>query len=285
MADGTGGAAAPGGCYVYGVMERAAAGADLGDLPTVGDGAGAPLRYVTHGDLAAAVSDLRAARPLGTPQDLRVHAGVLDAIAATGAPVLPFRFGTVLGDDRAVAADVLAGAHDAFAAALDRLRGRSQFTLRAHYEEDALLRELPAEHPEIEEARRALADRAREGASPQEADAERVRLGELLAQAIEARRATDADQIHGSLAPVALAAKTADSPEEDGVVDASFLVEGARRTEFEQAAEDLARDWHGRVRLQLLGPLAPYDFAADAMAGDGGVFDGDDPPDPPAGGG
>lgn len=267
------------GCYVYGVVERATAGADLGGPPTMGNGARAPLRYVTHGDLAAAVSDLRTDRPLGTPDDLRVHAGVLDAIAATGAPVLPFRFGTVLANDEAVTADVLAGAHDAFATALDHLRDRAQFTLRAHYEEDALLREVLAEHPEIARARQAGAGRPRKGAAPEAAvtaDAERVRLGALVAQAIEARRATDADQIHGSLTPMALAAKTADSPEEDGVVDASFLVQDTRWEEFEQAVGDLARDWHGRVRLRLLGPLAPYDFAADAMAGEEDPFGEED---------
>ena len=52
----------------------------------------------------------------------------------------------------------------------------------------------------------------------------------------------------------------------EGLVNASFLVEDERRTAFEQAAEELAKYWNGRVRLRLLGPLAPYDFVADAMS-------------------
>jgi hypothetical protein len=33
--------------------------------------------------------------------------------------------------------------------------------------------------------------------------------------------------------------------------------------EFDDAVEDLGRDLAGRVRLRLLGPLAPYDFVPE----------------------
>jgi len=222
----------------------------------------------------------------------------------TGVPVVPFRFGTVLPDERSVAHDVLSVGQDVLTTALDRLRARAQFTLRATYEPHVLLREVLTTHPELAPEARARpeapphahGESARPEAAPSElpdeqarpteelatppptgeppgeaapdATGEQARRSELLAGAIEARRATDADLLHGSLAPLALAARSAESAEEDGLVDASFLVEDARRDEFEQAVEELSRDWHGRVRLRLLGPLAPYDFAADATAPD-----------------
>ncbi len=250
-------------CYVYGVVSEPDADAVVGELPAVGDGdSGARVGYVRHGGIAAAVSGLRGDRPLGTPADLRAHSRVLDTLAATGAPVLPFRFGTVLDDERAVAEEVLAGAHDAFAAALDRLRGRAQFTLRASYERDAVLREVLTEHPDIVELRDRTA-----GLPDEAARYERVRLGELVAEAVAAKREADTAELDRRLAPLADARTLSEPAEEDGVTDASFLVAEDRRDAFERAAEELARRWSGRIRLRLLGPLAPYDFVADAMAG------------------
>lgn len=249
-------------CYVYGVVSEPDADAVVGELPAVGDGdSGGQIGYVRHGGIAAAVSALRTDRALGTPRDLRAHSRVLDTLAATGAPVLPFRFGTVLGDEQAVADEVLAGGHDAFVAALDKLRGRAQFTLRGHYEQDAGLREVLAERPDIVELR------DRTAALPDEAARyEQIRLGELVAEAVTAKREVDATEIDRRLSPHADASVLAEPAAEDGVADASFLVPTARRAAFEEAAEKLARDWDGRVRLRLLGPLAPYDFVAEAMA-------------------
>jgi hypothetical protein len=43
-------------------------------------------------------------------------------------------------------------------------------------------------------------------------------------------------------------------------VRVAFLVDTDQVREVEQAIEDLAREWDGRVELQLLGPMAAYDF-------------------------
>ena len=52
------------------------------------------------------------------------------------------------------------------------------------------------------------------------------------------------------------------SPAAEQAVDASFLVHRSERDVFEAAAMNVARDWADRIDLRLLGPLAPYDFAA-----------------------
>lgn len=251
-------------CYVYGVMAEPDTRAEVGELPAVGGDPETRVHFVRHDGVAAVVSELRGAgRPLGTPDDLRAHAEVLDTLAATGAPVLPFRFGTVLGGRQAVEEEMLAQGRDAFAAALDRLRGRAQFTVRAAYDEDAVLREVLTERSDIAELRESVA------ALPEDAGYyERVRLGELVANAVDAKRGEDAAEIDRLLTPLADGTVMSQPAAEDGVADASFLVSDARRAEFEQAAEDLARRWHGRVRLRLLGPLAPYDFVAEAMGDD-----------------
>jgi hypothetical protein len=255
-------------CYVYGVIPdqpgaRGAPGGEGGekveDLPAVG-APDSPVTFVRHRGLAAVVSELPGNRSLGTQDDLRAHARVLDTLAASGLPVLPLRFGTVVRDERAVADELLTEGHDDFTWALDRLRGSAQFTLRARYVQDEVLREVLDEHVEARRLREEL-----EGLPESAGRDLRIQLGQLVVETVGAKREADAREIEHRLAPFALAVATSEPPSSEGLVDAAFLIEDKKREAFGQAVEGLARQWGGRVRLRLLGPLAPYDFVADAL--------------------
>ena len=51
------------------------------------------------------------------------------------------------------------------------------------------------------------------------------------------------------------------------VLDVALLVDDDRRAEFEEHLEGLAEAVHERIRLRLVGPVAPYDFVGgDAWA-------------------
>jgi hypothetical protein len=250
------------GCYVYGIVPETQTSADVEDLPAVANTHG-KISFIRHRKLAAVVSDVPTDRPLGAPEDLRAYAKVLDTLAATGAPVLPLRFGTVITDAQSVD-HILTEGYDHFMTALERLQGYVQFTLNARYAQDAVLREVLDERPGISQLREEIKDLPEEASYYQ-----RIQLGQLVAEAVSNKRDMVSTEIQQCLAP--LAADTATSPPtaDDAVVDVSFLVRHTHRAAFEQAAEDLARRWHGRIRLRLLGPLAPYDFVADAMTDSG----------------
>ena len=49
----------------------------------------------------------------------------------------------------------------------------------------------------------------------------------------------------------------------EDVVNVAFLVERDRQEEFENAVEGVGEELVGRVRLRLLGPVAPYDFVPE----------------------
>jgi len=48
-------------------------------------------------------------------------------------------------------------------------------------------------------------------------------------------------------------------------VHVAFLVAVDQEHEVEQVIEDLAREWEGRIDVQLLGPMAAYDFTGTAQ--------------------
>ena len=193
-------------------------------------------------------------RPPGRRKDLLAHSAVLDAVAAAG-PVVPVQFGSVLPDSASVVEDFLDPDHDRFAELLEQLTGRTQFNLRATYNEAAVLAEVVAEDPEVAELRERTRD------LPEEVGyGERVRLGELVASALEAKREHDAGILLDAVLPHVAAHNVRNGSGVDHLLDVAFLVDEDRREGFEEALESLAEAMHERARLQLFGPLAPYDF-------------------------
>ena len=254
------------GFYVYGIVAEPSpeVAKEVEDLPAVANPEGS-LTFVRHDGIAAVVSEVPVDVPLGRPDDLQAHARALDTLAAAGTAVLPLRFGTVVKDVRTVTDELLAGGHDDFAAALERLAGHAQFTMKARYVQDAVLREVLAEQPVARQLRDELAE------VPEEAGYyQRVELGQIVSDAIAAKREADCAELLRRLEPFADASVEGRQPSGDEVVNASFLVAHRRQAAFEEAAENLARDWHGRIQLRLLGPLAPYEFVSAAMGGTGG---------------
>lgn len=231
--------------YVYGIV-RAAHPLD-GDLPGgVGDPP-AKVRLLSEGALAAVVSEapegLRAKR-----RDLLAHQSVVAALTAAG-PVLPMRFGSVSPDDDAVRT-VLAERRDHFAERLSALEGRVEFNVKAAHREEEVLRGILARDPEVRE----LNERTR-GSGSQE---ERLRLGELVAAAVQRQEVADAELVRRSLAPVAEAENP--GPERsDFLCNYSFLVDSAAAGDFQAAAARLAKE-HPHLELTVHGPLPPYSF-------------------------
>jgi Gas vesicle synthesis protein GvpL/GvpF len=238
--------------YVYGLV-----GAET-ELPDdlTGLGPSGRVSTIAHRRIAAIVSDVPVDRPLGTRDDLLAHEAVVDTVAATTA-VLPMRFPAVV-EEKGVVEELLGPHHDHFVAVLGELEGRLQFTLKGRYEQEAVLRELIEADPEI----RALQEKVRE--LPEDASYyDRVRLGELVVAALQERREDEAAQMLRRLEPFAVQVVANQPGQPDDVVNAAFLIDRERVKEFDDAVEDLGRDLAGRVRLRLLGPLAPYDFVPE----------------------
>jgi hypothetical protein len=248
------GAGGPTGVYVYGIMpgdieiEPGAAG--VGDPP-------GEVRAVRYHDLAALVSDVDLDRPLGRAEDLFTHEELLDSSAAD-IPVLPLRFGAVLASDDAVADELLGPHYDEFTAALQQLEGHAEYVVRGRYVERAVIEEVLAENPEAAQ----LGDQIR-GTDPDATRDQRMRLGEIVADAIEARRQADTRAL-GDAASGQVAASVVRPPTHElDAVYAAFLVETGKAEALRETVERLAEGWGDRIDLKLVGPLAAYDFVGN----------------------
>ena len=233
--------------YVYGIVDGTA------DPPARGGIAGAPLRVIGGDGAGALVSDVSGEELRFGREEMLTHSRVLEAAIAHGT-VLPMRFGVVMEPDE-VRERLLAHHAEELAVQLRELAGKVELNVRVLYEEEPLMRELVAGDPEIA----ALRERVR-GRSADAAYYERIRLGELIAHALERKREADAAVLLEELGQVSLGVAVAAASHERMVVNASFLVDRERVAEFDETLERQAKERASRMRFKCVGPLPPHSF-------------------------
>jgi hypothetical protein len=248
------------GVYVYGILpgdiEVESGAAGVGDPP-------GEIRVVRHGDLAALVSDVALDRPLGRAEDLFAHEELLDSSAAD-VPVLPLRFGSVVTSDEAVAEELLGPHHDEFAEALRQLEGQNEYVVQGRYVEHAILREVLAEEPAAAQLNEEIKD-----TDPDATREDRMRLGEIISNAIEAKRQADTEALGNALSGRVTASLVRPPSHELDAVYVAFLVQAGQADALRQAVDRLAEEWQGRIELRLIGPLAAYDFTGTSASAAG----------------
>jgi hypothetical protein len=82
---------------------------------------------------------------------------------------------------------------------------------------------------------------------------------------MELKREDDAAVLMDAVTPYAAAwSERGSGGGLDQVIDVALLVDTANLTAVEEHLEGLAEAVHERIRLRLVGPVAPYDFVGGA---------------------
>jgi hypothetical protein len=84
--------------------------------------------------------------------------------------------------------------------------------------------------------------------------------GHYVDQAATANREEDTRALQEAMEGHCVASVVREPSHELEAVNVAFLVETDEESDVEQVITDLARDWAGRIEVQLLGPMAAYDF-------------------------
>ena len=243
------------GWFVYAVVD---ADSTLpGDLTGLDD---QPVQTVECGRVAAVVSRFRLERPPGRSADLLAFHRVVDGLADAVEAVVPVSFGSVMLDEESH----LRGPPGAQRGLVRRARRRRAGTRAAHRAGP-----LRPGRAAAGGRRRGPRDRPAARADPRPSRGSRTRRAGAARRARgRGRRASS----YGST-PRPCSRTSCRSPPPtwcdpvsglERVLDVAVLVDAAQREELENRLEVLAEEVHGRIRLRLLGPTAPYDFAGEA---------------------
>jgi len=242
------------GLYLYGVMRAADCPRGLDpDEP----GSRAAVRAVRHDALCALVTEAPDGALQVRKDNLLAHTDVLRRALEHG-PVLPLRFGVVMPDEVTIADELLRPQATELMARLHAFEDKAEMQVKATYLEEPLLRSVLAADPAVSK----LADRVRR-VSAEAGHFDRIRLGEMIAGAVQARRGVASRELTDRLRPLAVAVSVGQPQHERMALNAAFLVERARLGEFDAAVEQLSQERSDEMQFRLIGPLAPHSFADD----------------------
>jgi hypothetical protein len=235
--------------YVYGVL-RAPAG-NLGSREGVD---GEQVGLVEHGDLAALVSDAPNVPVKANRRNLTAHSRILQEVARERC-VLPMRFGVVMPGREAVSRELLEARADELRVELDAFEPYVELDLRVICPEEVLLRSVVAERRDVAALRDALAGRPAEASYH-----DRIRLGELVSDAVAAKRETLTRRVTAKLEPLAVATEVGEALHEEMLANLAFLVARDSVSQFDEAVDRLGKDFGPNVSIRYVGPLAPHRF-------------------------
>jgi len=236
------------GLWVYAVVPEDS------EVPGVTGVDDAPVRLVAHGSVAAAVSEVALDRPAGRRRELLAHTEVVNALADENAAVAPVQFGSILLDEQEVVQSLLEPRHDEHVDVLSWLRNRRQYNLRASYVGDVVLGEVVRDRPDVADLRARTRELPEGSPHP-----DLIRLGQLVASAMEGKREEDAADLRREASAFAVADHARSVGDLD-VLDLALLVPHEQEEELVARLETLAEAVHERMHLSLTGPMAPYDF-------------------------
>lgn len=225
------------------------------EFTSLGMGERGDAVYTVHqDDLAAVVSNSPSDAYEARRRNMMAHAAVLEEVMSRYT-ILPLRFSTVAPNVETIQRKLLGERRNELLALWREMDGRLELGLKAFWHEDTLFQGIVEENPRIRSLRDALA-----GRSAEETYAERMKLGELVEDAMKRRRKRDSDLILARLRPLVHRVAVNDDYGERMVLNAAFLVDKDAEHLVDEAVQQLDADLGQRLMFKYVGSVPPYNF-------------------------
>ena len=238
------------GKYIYCIIETS----QIHSFGPLGiGGRGDELYAVCFEDIAAVVSNAPIKRYTVSRENTLAHEKAIEKVMADHT-VLPVRFATLAEDEEKVKR-ILEKEHDRFKDALNRMRGRKELSLKGTFKEDAVYKDILEKYEDIKVLKEKVA-----ALRSDKTHYLLMQAGEMVKQALDREREQCKDEILGVLRPLAEEVKTNDTYGELMIVNAAFLVEQEKETEFDREVEGLAEKYHQKIKFKYVGTLPPFNF-------------------------
>jgi hypothetical protein len=234
-------------CIIRGDAARAWSARGIGER-------GDAVFSIAEGGLAAVVSGSPVVEYDNTRRNMMAHTIVLEEVMRDHT-ILPVRFGIVAPSEAAVRQQLLVRRADELRRRLDEMDGHVELGLKAMWFENTAFGEVITENAAIRALRDRLANRA-----PEESYYERIKLGELVEQALGRKREADSHAILAALRPVVAMAQVNPVISDRMVLNAAFLVAREREADFDRVIQALDAAMGSRMMFKYVGPVPPYNF-------------------------
>jgi len=217
----------------------------------VGD---AEVYTVNHQKLAAVVSDTAFEEIDPTRKNVRAHTVVQDELLKN-CTILPMGFGMIANSKDDVL-KLLEKNYQGLMDDLNRLGGKVEVELKVFWDQEAMIKELQGGSEELSRRKAKIND----ASSPIEAQRLLVEAGKLVERIALDWKTKYADRVYTSLKRLSIDARLNNPLGVKNILNASFLVESARESDFQKEVFKLDSQYQDKVNFKYVGPLAPYNF-------------------------
>jgi len=246
------------GIYIYCIID--ADTARNFDCTGIG-GNGDEVYTLCHEGIAAVVSRSRIMKYPITRRHTIAHQKVLEEAMKTNA-VLPVRFSTIaegkdgLSAEEKIKEKVLEERRREFHELFLKMKDKAELGIKALWRDmNAVFRQIVSENSQIGRLRDKINSK-----SPGVTQSDRVRLGEMVKKALDAKRANLAGQIVGLLRSCSVDVRTNKIFGDRMIVNSAFLVEKNRIAEFDARVNALSERLGEGITFKYVGPVPPCNF-------------------------
>jgi len=238
------------GRYVYGVIEAR----DNTGFGKIGiGGMGENVYCVHHGDVAAVVSKTPVFIFDPTRENALAHEHVIETVMKTNT-IIPMSFGTVFRTDDDIR-EVLKSIYPSLKDVLKQMANKLEFGLKVTWDRDRIVEELKRENEEIHRFQHELTRK-----HLQSTYFARMQLGRMIDKALSERAAEVVREIYDGLRTVCVASRDNKVIGDKMIMNAAFLIQKDKETEFDAAVNAVAQKFGDRLNFKYTGPWPPYNF-------------------------
>jgi len=235
--------------YIYGIVEEP----QHRRFSFTGVGS-ADVYTINLEQLAAVVSDTEFTEIDPTRKNVQAHTIVQEALLKKY-NLLPMSFGMVAADEGEVHR-LLEDNYDGLLGELHRLAGKIEVELKVYWEQEAVINELQGENAELTR----LKAKINSASSPVEVQNLLSTAGKLVESIVQDWKTRYAELVYAILQELSYEAKVNNPVGIKNLLNASFLIEKSRESEFKEQVYKLDTKFQGKMNFKYVGPLPPYNF-------------------------
>jgi len=213
---------------------------------------GDELYTVCFKDIAAVVSNSPIKKYPVARDNLIPHERAIEEVMKAYT-VLPVRFCTITEDEEKVK-KILEREYDEFLDLLKNMEGKKELGLKAIFKED-IYNHILEKHKEIKTLKEKL-----KGLPSDKIYFERMEIGRMVETALEKEKESHKEDILNNLSSLAIETKTNNIYGERMIINAAFLVEKDKESEFDQKVQELDAKYGDVVKFKYVGTLPPFNF-------------------------
>lgn len=240
------------GRYIYGIIRNS----EPVDFGLIGIGKRNDNVYgVVYKDICAVVSSSPIIQYEARRANMIAHQRVLEEVMKEF-NVLPVRFSTISPHDNDEAIiRILSADYRKFDELLDKMKGKKELGLKVVADESRIYENIIQKYDSIRSLRDKLLNQPADKIHYQ-----RVKIGEMVADALKKEIESYKKQILDVLNPIAEDVKITDNYGNLMILNAAFLIKEIKEAEFDLSVNELDEKYGNIMTFKYVGTLPPYNF-------------------------